>query len=132
MKTLPPSVKQLLETAPNKALATYSDQNGINAVPVSVVKFSNELEIVLINFFMGKTIDNIIENNSVSLVAWDDMEGYQIKGTCDYIINGDLFSEITEWAGVTFPDRSVNGLIRIKPKEIYNVSPLNNPGERIW
>ena len=56
---LDPHIKELLLTAQSKALATYSEY-GLNVVPVSVLRMIDE-DIILVNYFMDKTLKNIQE-----------------------------------------------------------------------
>lgn len=117
-------LKSFILNAKSKALATYGP-NGINVVPVSSIKILDN-EIWLINYFMDKTLQNIKENPEVSLVCWLDMMGFQIKGEIEYLENGDKFEKAVTWIKETLPERVVRGLLILKPKEIFDVSPSKN------
>lgn len=94
----------------------------INVVPVSTIRIIDD-QIVLVNYFMGKTLDNIWSNNNVVLVAWSKMEGYQVKGKVEYRTSGNIFDMVTDWVKETIPDRVVRGVLVITPGEIYDVAP---------
>jgi uncharacterized pyridoxamine 5'-phosphate oxidase family protein len=64
-------IEEFILSAEAKALATYSNDN-LNVVPVSSIKIM-EGKIWLINYFMDKTLSNILENKSVALVCWRKM-----------------------------------------------------------
>jgi predicted pyridoxine 5'-phosphate oxidase superfamily flavin-nucleotide-binding protein len=100
-------IKQFILTADSKALGTISSEGIINVVPVSSIKVINE-KIVLVNYFMDKTLENIKSNNQVSLVVWSKMIGYQIKGTVEYLTNGSVFDEIVLWIRETIPSRRLS------------------------
>lgn len=119
--------KSFLLNAKSKALATYGP-NGINVVPVSSIKIV-ENEIWLINYFMDKTLQNIKENPEISLVCWLDMMGFQLKGEVEYLENGEKFEEAVKWIKETLPERIVKGLLILKPKEIFDISPSQNTEE---
>ena len=121
---------EVVLNAEGKALAT-SVPNCLHVVPVSTVKIVED-KIVLVNYFMGKTLENITENPHVSLACWRGLEGYQIKGDIEYMTSGTLFIEITKWIKKTLPDRTVQGILLLTPQEVYDVSATaNKPGEKI-
>lgn len=121
-------IENFILSADSKAFATYSDQ-GINVVPVSSLKVVDG-NIWLINYFMDKTLSNIERNPEVSLVCWRKMMGYQIKGSVSYKTEGEDFDEAVKWIKSILPDRVVKGLIILKPKEIYDVSPTKDTKEK--
>ena len=123
------AVRQCVLEADAKALATCGKGN-INVVPVSFVKIVGE-NIWLIDFFMDKTIQNIIQNPQASLVCWKNTMGYQLKGAVDYLQQGNLYDQACEWVATTHPDRKVKGLIVLTPKEIFDVAPAKDTGERM-
>lgn len=106
--------------ADGKALATlYKDS--VNVVPVSSIKIVND-KIWLINYFMDKTLRNIIRNPHVSLACWKGLEGYQIQADVAYLIDGDAFTEAKQWVAKILPERIVKGLLILEPTEIFDVS----------
>lgn len=114
-------VEKMLLNADAKALATYHDGN-LNVVPVSTVKIVDE-KVLLVDYFMGKTAQNVQKNDSVALVFWKDMKGFQIKGRCDYLTSGGHFDDTVGWAKTAFPDRTVKGVLLITPEEIHDIAP---------
>ncbi len=120
-------VKEFLLNATSKALATNGIA-GINVVPVSSI-FIEEENIILVDYFMNKTIDNILENKEVSLTAWKDMYGYQIKASCEYKKEGEVFESITLKVKKILPERIVKGVLVLKIKEIFDIAPTKNTKE---
>ncbi len=114
-------VSDFLLQADNKALATFG-RHGLNVVPVSTVFVVNE-KVWLINYFLKKTLDNIINNRKVALTFWKGMSGYQIKGTLDYKDSGKEFEEAKNKVAEKLPDRIVKGLLIISPEEVFDISP---------
>jgi len=121
-------VEQFITSADSKALAT-SGASGLNVVPVSSLRVV-EGKIWLINYFMDKTLQNILENKEVSLVCWTKMMGYQIKGVVEYKTNGAEFDQAVTWIREMLPDRIVKGLIIISPADIYDIAPTKNTKEK--
>ena len=120
-------VEKLILMADAKALATYGEF-GLNVVPVSTVKIV-EGNIWLIDYFMGKTVENIQFDKSVSLVCWKDMFGFQIKGKSSYLRDGEQFEIAKNWIRNILPERTVKGLILIEPIEVFDIGPGQNSKE---
>lgn len=128
-KTMEKHIEEFILSAEAKALATYSNDN-LNVVPVSSIKIMDG-KIWLINYFMNKTLSNILENKSVALVCWRKMMGYQIKGIASYVTFGQDFDESVKWIKSILPDRIVKGLIILTPNEIHDISPTKDTKEKI-
>lgn len=127
---LPEKIVQLINTAHGKALATHVP-GCLHVVPVSKIKVVDN-KIWLVNYFMGKTIENIRINPYVSVACWQGLAGYQIKGPVEYVTDGAIFSAMVEEAATEFPDRVVKGVLVISPEEVFDVSATaERPGEKI-
>ncbi|MCA9360683.1 pyridoxamine 5'-phosphate oxidase family protein [Candidatus Nomurabacteria bacterium] len=123
-------IVDIIENADGKALATMVP-GCLHVVPVSTVKVVNN-QILLVNYFMTKTLENILENPKVSLAAWRGLAGYQIKGVVEYVTEGETFDLIVEMVADTLPDRVVKGVLVLTPEEVYDVTATKErPGERI-
>lgn len=118
---IPNACEAMVLQADAKALATLSVDNDVNVVPVSSVRVVNG-EIVLVNYFFDKTLENIKHNPSVSLACWKGLEGYQIKASARYETEGELFDEIKNWINQILPERIVKGVLVLTPTKVYDVS----------
>lgn len=127
-KAMEKDIEEFILSADAKALATYADGN-INVVPVSSIKIMYG-KIWLINYYMNKTLFNILKNEKVALVCWRKMMGYQIKGVASYFVEGENFDEAVKWIRSVLPERVVKGLIILDPKEIYDISPAKDTREK--
>lgn len=123
-----PLIESFLLQASSKALATLSKEGVVNVVPVSSIKV-HDGAIVLVNYFMEKTLENILANSAVALVAWSGMIGYQIKGTATYETSGALFDEVAQWITETIPGRVVKGIIILTPTEVHDIAPDKKTAE---
>ncbi len=122
--------RDVLLTAEGKALATYSQETGVNVVPVSSLRLEGE-EIVLVNYFFNKTLENIKINPEVALSAWKGLVGCQIKATARYEESGELFDSVVVWIAETIPGRVVKGVIVLTPTKCYDVSAGAEAGKEI-
>lgn len=121
------NIEDFILSADAKALATYGDD--INLVPVSSVKIVDG-NIWLINYFMDKTLANILINNKVAFVCWRKMMGYQIKGTVAYKTSGEEFEQAVSWIKELLPERVVLGLLIVTPEQIYDISPTKDTEQK--
>lgn len=114
-------------TAEAKVLAT-TGRHGVNAVPVSAVNINND-KIYLYNFFMGKTIDNLIQTPAVALTVWSGLVGLQIKAMAVYVTEGEMYNSAKIDMKQKFPDRVLSGVIVLTPTTVYNVSTGQTAGQ---
>ena len=118
---LSPTIADALLHAESKALAT-TGHHGVNVVPVSTVRVEGG-NILLMNYFLKKTLSNILDQPQVALAFWSKLEGYQIKGTVVYIDSGVRFEEAKQWVTENVSNRTLRGLLILTPEEVCSVSP---------
>lgn len=80
-------------------LGTYSNEP--NAVPVAFKDITPDGKLIVGDVFLATTLKNIQANGKIAVSACNaqTFEGYQIKGTAEYITNGpivDTFKKIVE------------------------------------
>lgn len=121
-------IKEFLLKADAKALATYG-LGGLNVVPVSTIFIEDET-IILVDYFMDKTVKNILENSYVSIAAWKDLMGYQLKCVSKYKKDGELFEKIVDKVREILPDRVVKGIIILTPREVFDIAPNKDTREQ--
>ena len=117
MKT---EIEQAITGASAMALAT-TGVHGVNVVPVSVVKVVGDT-IHLFNFFMHKTVDNLVSAPEVAFSCWQGLSGVQIKATATYVTEGALFEEAVSEMLERFPTRTLGGVIVLEPSAIFDCS----------
>ena len=119
---IPENIKEVLLNADGKALGT-SSYGKINVVPISTIKIVDDI-IWLINYFMDKTLENILVNPEVSLTCWKKLVGYQIKAKVKYISdpNDNDLIQAKNFVAEILPDRIVKGLLILEPEEIFDIS----------
>lgn len=115
--------------AEGKAFAT-TGPHGVNVVPVSGLKI-NDGTVILFDFFMDKTVENLKAEPEVALTAWIGLNGVQLKATAEYVAQGPLFEDAVGRMKVDFPDRTLHGLILLRPHALYDISAGPNAGQAI-
>lgn len=123
MKSLNENVTALLKEQ-MWYLATYSDTP--NAVPVAFKDVTPDGKLVVGDVFLETTLNNIKANGKIAVSACNatTMEGYQIKGTAEYVTEGavvDTFKKLVSdmFKGVA----TAKGALIITPEKIIVTTP---------
>lgn len=124
-------LKQEIISSGSKVLATYGSC-GLNVVPVSAVEFTDDSKIIFFNFFMDKTVSNIIPSkygnrgtNHAAFTYWSGNNGKQLKGNVEYINEGDFFESQRENIASNYKHLSqlnLKGVIVFEIQEIFDIS----------
>lgn len=104
------------------AFATCDKNNKPNVVAIGFQRIFND-KIWVFDTHFGKTKENILQNDKVSIVMWEGKEGYQIKGIGKYYIDCELFEKAVQWAKENGKRKPTKGLVEIEVKEIYSITP---------
>jgi len=129
---IPTEIEKFILGADSKALATIgTDLQSLNVVPVSTIKISGD-KILLVNYFMGKTLENIQNNPHICFTCWKGLAGYKINAIAEHITDGKVFDGIKSWVAEILPDRTVRGVLILTPTEIFDISATaKTPGAKI-
>ena len=79
-------IKEKLEKA-TIAVASVDKSNKPHNIAVMYAKVIDD-RIIITNNFMKKTIENIKNNPNISLVFWENEEGWRIDGKAEYYNSG--------------------------------------------
>ena len=126
-------VKEIFEKQQIAPLATATKDGVPNVVPVNAKKILDDETILISDQFFGKTLKNIQDNPQVAITIWDNLEGYQIKGSVTIETSGTRFEETAQWIegigkALNLPLKS-KGAVIMNITEIYNVSPGPDAGK---
>lgn len=117
-------MKEVAEKGKPFVIATASPGGEPNAVPITFAKIVSEDEIILVDNFMRKTIQNIEANPIVSVSVWAKMDtgksiGYQFKGKAREERSGELFNNAVEWTKSIASQLNPKGVVIVKVDSIY-------------
>lgn len=107
-------------------VATCSDDGNPNAVPVAFKNVTEDGKLVVGDVFMETTMNNVKANGKVAISAYDakTYEGYQVKGTAEYVTEGpvvDMFKGLVE---KTFRGAATaKGTLVITPEQVIVTTP---------
>lgn len=123
-------VQAAFTDASARALAT-NGPHGINVVPISMARMTDEA-IWVFDFFMGKTMENMIVDPEVAISCWSGLRGVQIKGEVTIHANGPIFEEGAAWVKENGgADRVTRHVIVIRPKHVFDVSAGVDAGREL-
>jgi len=128
-------MQELFNKVTTVVFSTATSDGVPNAVPISAKKILDAETIIISDQFFGKTLANIKINPRVSVMYWQGLEGYQLKGTVKIETSGPIYEEVARWiddyaAKVKVPLKS-KGAVIFKIEEIYNVAPGPDAGKRL-
>ena len=107
-------------------VATCSDDGNPNVVPVAFKNVTEDGKLVVGDVFMETTMNNVKANGKVAISAYDakTYEGYQVKGTAEYVTEGpvvDMFKGLVE---KTFRGAATaKGALSITPEQVIVTTP---------
>ncbi len=105
-------------------LATYSNEP--NAVPVAFKEVSEDGKLLVGNVFLETTLKNIKANGKIAVSASDaaTLEGYQIKGTAQYITEGPIVDKFKQMVEAMFKGAATaKGALVITPERVIVTTP---------
>ena len=98
-----------------------------NVVPVAFKDITDDGKLVVGDVFLETTINNIKANNgriAVSVYDAQNLEGYQIKGTAEYITEGKLVDTFKEMVEKMFQGAATaKGALVITPSKVIVTTP---------
>ncbi len=105
-------------------LATYSNEP--NAVPVAFKEVSEDGKLLVGDVFLETTLKNIEANGKIAVSASDaaTLEGYQIKGTAQYITEGPIVDKFKQMVEAMFKGAATaKGALVITPERVIVTTP---------
>lgn len=119
------SVKKLLK-ASMWDLATCAN-GGPNVVPVAFKDVTSDGKLVVGDVFLDATLKNLAADGgkiAISIYDAKSLEGYQIKGTAEYVTEGDTVKTIKTMVEQMFNGgATAKGALIITPEKIIVTTP---------
>ena len=108
-------------------LGTYKKEP--NAVPVAFKDVTDDGKLLVGDVFLDETLKNIESNGKVAVSACNasTMEGYQIKGTAEYITEGPIVDKFKKLVSDMFNGAvTAKGALIITPEKVIVTTPGND------
>ena len=107
-------------------LATCSG-NEPNVVPVAFKDVTADGKLVIGDVFLDTTLRNLAENGgriAISVYDAETLEGYQIKGTAEYVTEGDVVDTFKAMVESMFKGAATaKGALIITPAKVIVTTP---------
>lgn len=107
-------------------LATCSD-NQPNVVPVAFKDVTADGKLVIGDVFLETTLKNLQANGgkiAISVYNATSLEGYQIKGTAEYVTSGELVETFKEAVETMFHGAATaKGTLIVTPEQVIVTTP---------
>ena len=135
MAKLTQDMKDVMEKTRGFAVATSTKDGIPNVVPIHFVKILSDNEIMMADIFMKKTFENIQQNPSISLSAWDwdvkPRKGYQFKGIPRIETSGKIYDMAVEMVKAKKPELTPKSAVIVNLTEIFVTSPGPDAGKKV-
>lgn len=106
------------------SLGTYGAEP--NVVPVGFKAVLEDGRLAVGDVFLETTLANIQKNGKIAISAFDakTMEGYQVKGTAEYVTEGAVVDAFKERASALFHGATTaKGALLITPEQVIVTTP---------
>ncbi len=106
-------------------IATCAD-NEPNVVPVGFKNVTADGKLTVGDVFLSTTLKNIADNGRIAISAFDGktLEGYQVKGTAEYVTEGAVVEEYKALAAKLFNGAATaKGALVITPEQVIVTTP---------
>ncbi len=107
-------------------LATCSD-NQPNVVPVAFKNVTADGKLVIGDVFLETTLKNLQANGgkiAISVYNATSLEGYQIKGTAEYVTSGELVETFKNAVETMFHGAATaKGALIVTPEQVIVTTP---------
>jgi uncharacterized protein len=118
-KKLPDLIKTEWLEKSGSVIVTTTDTHGVpNSIYATCVSVYDDEKILVANNYFCKTLGNVQDGCKGNvLFITKDNKAYQLKGTFDYVTEGELFEDMKNWN----PDRLPGiGVAVLTVDEIYS------------
>lgn len=105
-------------------LATYDQEP--NAVPVAFKDVTDDGKLLVGDVFLETTLNNIKKNGKIAVSASNGttLEGYQIKGTAEYVMEGPIVDTFKKMVEDMFKGAATaKGALIITPEKVIVTTP---------
>ena len=107
-------------------IATCADGEP-NVVPVAFKDITDDGKLIVGDVFLDTTLKNIRENDGrIAISAYDaqKLEGYQIKGTAEYLTDGEIVDNFKAMVEKMFNGAATaKGALVITPEKVIVTTP---------
>jgi len=133
MAKITDEMKNTASKAKGFALATATKDGDPHVIPVGFGKVMSDDEVLLVNVFMKRTLENIAANPKVAVSVWDydGLKGYEFKGIARIETSGNAFEDSVRMVKSVLPQFDAKAAVVVKVDSIYDVTPGPEAGKLV-
>jgi len=135
MAKMTDKMQELFNKVRTVVIATATAEGKPNAVPVNAKKVIDAETILISDQYFNKTLANMKANPRVSVMYWEGVNGYQLKGSVIIETSGQRYEDTARWIDEMSTKLGVplksKGAVIFKIEEIYDLSPGPNAGKQL-
>lgn len=133
MQAVPARARSLMGGGRVMALATATSGGEPNVAPMQQCWWFDENTLVIGDFFMKQTRDNVLENGRASFTVWenDPREGYKYTGSASYLTSGPEYDLANGEMHKKMPDKNFKGVVVVRVERVYDIKSGPTAGQLI-
>ena len=133
MAKITDAMKDIAVKTKGFSLATATKDGDPHVIPVGFGKVLSDDEILLVDVFMKKALENIKANPKVAVSVWDyeGLKGYEFKGIARIETSGNAFEDSVKMVKSVFPQFDAKAVVVVKVDSIYDVAPGPEAGKLV-
>ncbi|MGI9861312.1 pyridoxamine 5'-phosphate oxidase family protein [Moorella naiadis] len=114
-------------------VATASKDGIPNVVPMTFVKVYDDHHLLVVDNFMKKSKDNLINNPYITVCTWnlEDKQSYQIKGKATIHTSGRVFDDAVAWVKQANPALHPQSAVLVEITNVYICQPGDTLGKEL-
>jgi len=130
---IPQDIQKIMNEDEAFAFATTSKTGIPNINMIGIKKIENDETVLLADNYFYKTLSNIKENSKASILTKkaEDKKWYQLKGTCQYVHEGQKYEEFKKWVKSKKETLPAKGMVIFKVEQIFNTAAGPDAGKPI-
>jgi predicted pyridoxine 5'-phosphate oxidase superfamily flavin-nucleotide-binding protein len=133
MAKITDEMKDIAAKTKGFSLATATKDGDPHVIPVGFGKVLSNDEVLLVDVFMKKALENIKANPKVAVSVWDydSLKGYEFKGIARIETSGNAFADSVKMVKSVFPQFDAKAAVVVKVDSIYDVSAGPEAGKLV-
>ncbi len=133
MAKVPERARSLMSHGRVMALATATSDGDPNVVPMQQCWWYDEDTMVIGDFFMRRTRENVQQNGRASFTAWSDepTRGYKFTGAAEYCTDGPEYDFANNEMHKRLPDKNFKGVVVVRVEKVFDIKSGPDAGIEI-
>lgn len=131
---IPQDIQKIMNEDKAFAFATASQSGIPNINMIGIKKIKDDETVLLADNYFDKTFSNLKENVKAALLTKQEEEKkwYQLKGTCQYVNEGQKYEEFKKWVKSKKETLPAKGMVIFKVEQIFNTAAGPDAGKPIY